>query len=251
MSKELYENLNDFLTYTHRLGVLDTIKVVGTADATKFSSMLEDRSVVFYGSLKKPIAELAGQTVGFARIGVLDGFMKYPAFQPDLNGSITFKEENGTVTELAFKGKTGTSSNYRFVGAAVIEKKINVPEFKGSDWDLEYSPTKNDVAQLKYLSGILSGYESTFTISVEDGVLTFNVGSNSSDRTTICINDNELTVNNQVTNGHAWQFGNLLTILSMCENAACKMYISNNGVIRITLDSGQGFYEYYLLATPV
>lgn len=255
MSKTLYESLNDILANTHHLGFIDSIKIEGTEEKTIISTILEDKSVVLNAYTNSPIGELAGQTIGFARMGVLDGFMKYPQFQDKESGVIKFNQEtrNGEsiVSEISFQSASNSKANYRVVGKATIEKQLNVPQFNGAEWDIEYSPTVADVQNLKYLAGILSSYETAFTTSVEDGILTFIIGSNKSDGTKVSLDSNNLVENGEVSSNLAWPLDKVLTILQSGIGYGCKIFLSNRGALKINIDTGLGHYEYILTAKPV
>ena len=49
---------SDVLTHTHGLGFVDMVKIVSTEEETKIEAMDEDKTVVIYGKLNKPLTEL-------------------------------------------------------------------------------------------------------------------------------------------------------------------------------------------------
>ena len=77
--KKVFE---DILSHTHGLGFIDMVKILGEADNTKLECMSENKNVVLYASLNDAIPELEG-TTGLARMAVLNGYLKFPAFQDD------------------------------------------------------------------------------------------------------------------------------------------------------------------------
>ena len=256
MSKVTYEGLNDLLQFTHRLGFIPAVKLTGTAEETQAASILEDKSVVFFGKLRTPISELQGQVVGLSRMNVLDGFMRYPDFTPTKNGTISFKKENhpshgDVVSEVHFEGKAGTTGSYRFVGRTTIEEQIRVPEFRGVNWDITYVPTKEDYEDLKYLAGIFAAQEAVFIPEIAGDELVFSIGTQASDRTQIHLNTGELTVENTLKGNLSWPLDKVLTILAKGMDAECKMFISSAGALKIEIDTGVGLYEYILTAKPV
>jgi len=44
------DNLQDLIQYTHGLGIIDLVKIVGTAQETQISAIAEDKSVVVNSS---------------------------------------------------------------------------------------------------------------------------------------------------------------------------------------------------------
>ena len=77
--------LNDFIQYTHGIGVIELIKVSGTNKETQISSVTEDKSVLITGTLKTPHPEFVG-TFGMPNLDKLKTILKY-SIELDLDNS--------------------------------------------------------------------------------------------------------------------------------------------------------------------
>jgi len=73
------DNLQDLIQYTHGLGVIDLIKVVGTDKQTVITAVAEDKSVVVEGTLKSPLADFIGifGMPNLAKLKTILGFDDY------------------------------------------------------------------------------------------------------------------------------------------------------------------------------
>ena len=57
------DNLLDLIEYTYGLGIIDLVKIVGTAEETEIGAIAEDKSVVVSGKTKTPVAEFIEDTI--------------------------------------------------------------------------------------------------------------------------------------------------------------------------------------------
>lgn len=241
------DNIKDIIGHTFGLGFIKELKISTDSDfKTTIGAMAEDRSVVIYGSLKKPIEEI-DTTVGFQNISVLNGYLKYPPFNEDDAVVSVSRELRGGVdvpSEIKFSSGNGHEASYRFMGPTAVEN-IRIPRFKGAEWNLTFSPTLQNLKDLQYFNGVLGGFESVFVPVVENGNLQFDIGSGAMHRSSIHIQDNvEGTFNGK------WSFplSEVLSVLKLSENSDCTMSFSENGVLKIEVDSGLGQYEYMIPA---
>ena len=79
MIKDIF---SDILAHTHGLGFIDMVKIVGTDEETLIQAKEESQKVVLYGKLLQSSDELMG-TIGLSRMAVLNGYLKFPAFQDE------------------------------------------------------------------------------------------------------------------------------------------------------------------------
>ena len=245
----IYDSLKDVLKHTHGLGFLDTVKLVGTDKGVTVESLAEDRSVVLRGSLNNSINGLEDETIGLTRMSVLNGYINFSPFaEDDAEISIKSSERNGeeVPSELSFKSAEGHKASYRFMAREVVEENVQIPPFKGAEWDIVYKPTAKNLTDLAYFSNILGSYEPTFSIHVEEGNMSLAIGSSSSDRSLVPFAtgiDAE-----SFNSGWKWPLTCVLSILKLGANADSTMYLSSVGALRIEIDSGLGTYEYILPA---
>lgn len=247
----LTDTLNDILAHTHGLGFIEMMKIKGDDTETRIEAMNEKKTVVVYGSLKAPAAELAG-TIGMARLAVLNGYLRFPPFQDDkATVEVVTDMRNGEEVpkEISFKAPGGHSSSYRFMSAEVAEEQIKVPAFKGTKWDVVVTPTEGNMKDLSYFAGILGSFEPVFVAKTEGKDLVLSIGSGSTDRARVPFSKD---VSGALAGRWAWPLVETLSILKLATKAEdCQMSFAEKGVMKIEIETAVGTYEYLLPAKSV
>lgn len=239
----------DIIKHTAGLGFIELVKVEGSDKNIQIAAMDEDRTVVINGVLNTPIEGLDG-TVGLSRIGILSGYLKFPAFLSDKAKVeiVTQERKQETIpAEISFDSTDGHNSHYRFMSPEIVEETIRVPPFKGSDFAVEVTPTKSALQDLGYMTAILGGVESLFTASTNaKNELIFSIGSGPTDRTKIVFaKDIKGELN------HQWSYP-LSQVLAICKlhdtSKSMALSFSDQGALKIVVESGIGEYTYILPA---
>lgn len=244
------DGLKDIVKHTAGLGFIEMVKIVGTATDAKIETIDADKTVVITGSMYQPIAGI-DTTVGLSRIPVLKGCIDFPGFAGDKATISVVTETRGGVampTEILFKSGVGHSANYRFMSESMINEQVKVPPFKGATWNVTVSPEKAKVADLSYWQGTLGGFEKRFTVTTDNGVLNFHVGSGPTDRTTLPFAEN---VTGTLKHQWSWPISQVISILKLGDTGTSTMKISDMGAMMIEIDSGIGKYSYILPAGKV
>jgi hypothetical protein len=244
----LYDNLKDIIKHTHSLGFIEAVKISGVDGATKIESMSDDRSVVMNGKLKSSVSELDDKVVGFSRMAVLNGLLSFPGFQDSkAKVGIATQTRSGVEIpcEVSFDSGSGHKASYRFMSREAIEESLRVPPFKGATWNVVVAPTKANLKDLAYFSGVLGGIESTFTVVAENGNLDFLIGTGPTDRSVVPI---ATDIQGEMKHQWSWPLVQVLAILKLSESSTCEMSFSDMGALKIYVDSGLGEYEYILPA---
>jgi len=128
----------------------------------------------------------------------------------------------------------------------MVNEQIKVPPFKGATWNLTVTPEKKKIAELSYFQGILGGFEKRFVVSVDKGVLNFDVGAGPTNRTTFPFASN---VTGTMKHQWSWPLAQVLSILKLSDTAASTVLnFSDMGALKIDIDSGIGKYSYILPA---
>lgn len=244
----ILDNFQDIIKHTGGLGFIEMVKLTGDSTEVKVEAMDNDRSVVLYGTLKNPIDGLEG-VIGLGRLGVLSGYLNFDAFSEDgAKVSIVTQEKNGEQipTEICFDSDKGHVASYRFMGSAIAEEHIKVPPFKGVTWDVVVTPTKSSLKDLNAMNSILGQFESTFSVKTSGDKLFFSIGSGASDRTKLVFADG---IVGELKHQWSWPLAQALAILKLHDtSASCEMSFSDQGALKIEIDSGLGVYEYILPA---
>ena len=239
----VYDHLKDIVQHTHGLGIIELVKVT-SADTTLIDAMAEDRSVVISAATKKPIDGFIG-TFGMPNLTKLNVILNIPEYQADSKITIETKTSNDETvpTGLHFENKTGDFKNdYRFMGANLVNEQLKVLKFKGVKWDVQFSPTVQNIQRLKFMAAANSE-ETTFIAKTEGGNLKFYFGDHSSHAGNFVFAEG---VQGTITKGYSWPISVVQSILALPGDK--MFYISDAGAAQITVDSGLAVYTYILPA---
>ena len=249
MSNDLKNVLKDVIKHTHGLGIFDLVKIKGDGGETLVETVGEGNSVILKGKMIKEVAEFSDQTVGLSRMGVLDGYLKYPDFDADgATVKVNTQPRNGVdiPAEVEFKGESNTDAHYRFQLKETIDAQLKDIPFKGATYDVNIEPTIKNLKDLAYFNGILGAYEADFSPTTDTKKnLYFNIGDGACDRTQILIAEN---VDGDITADMRWNLDIVLRILKLSEGADVVLSINNQSLLQITVISSLGIYTYLLPA---
>ena len=240
--------LLDIVKHTHSLGFIQSVKIDGNdGSQTNIEAMDDDRSVVLQGKLHNPVTELSG-VIGLGKLGVLSGYLNFDGYT-DKQSSIKVikkKRNNEEVAEeLEFVSTKGYNASYRFMISQLIEEKLKTVKFKGVNWDLTIQPTQQNLKDLNYFAGVMSGFEPTFVAKTDGDTLKFYIGDGANDRVEIPFAQN---VQGKLTKGWAWPLAQVLSILKLSDTSQASMSFSDQGAMQISIDSGTATYDYILPA---
>jgi len=242
----LYDNLKDILKHTR--GFFESVKISNVEGSTLVEAINEKKTVVLSSKLVNTITEIEG-CIGFTRMDIINGLLNFPAFT-EKTAKIEFvKEEKGgetVMSEINFDSGVGHNAVYRFMPNKIAERQIQVPPFKGVTWDVIVEPTKKNLSDLSYFYGILGAIESDFAVSAKNGKLDFKIGGLGADRSVVPI---ATGITGSLSSEWSWPFKDVIDILKLGETSSSKLYISNQGALKIEINSGLGVYEYILPAS--
>jgi hypothetical protein len=239
--------LKDIVTHTHNLGFLDTVKITGDESNTKIDSMAENRSVILYGEVNGPVAEMIG-LFGMPQLNKLKYLLDCPEYKENAKIDVVTAERNGDTIPvgLHFENTTGDFKNdYRFMNTEIINEKLKTVKFRGAKWDVEIEPTVAAVQRFNFQAAANTEH-STFLTKVENGNLKFIFGDQSTHGGEFVFAQG---VNGTLNKSWAWPVNEVLSILKIADVNNTKLSISSeNGAMQITLDSGIATYKYIIPA---
>jgi hypothetical protein len=237
--------LQDIVAHTHSLGFLSIVKVTG-GNETTIDSMAEDRSVIMSATSNHSIAD---GTFGMPNLDKLALHLKNPEYQKDAKIDVVTAERNGETmpTHIHFENNAGDFENdYRFMNKAIIEEKLKTVTFKGAAWAVEFKPSVSSIGRMKLMSAAHSE-EPTFNVTTKAtaGVsdLVFSFGDAST-------HAGEFVFQNAVagTLQHTWSWPVAAVQAILNLSGDVTMSISDQGAMKITVDSGLATYDYILPA---
>jgi hypothetical protein len=238
--------LQDIVSHTHNLGFLNVVKITGTADKTLFDSVAEDRSIILSATTSDPQPEMIG-VFGMPQLNKLKIHLDCPEYKEDAKIELVKGQRNGEEIPvgLHFENKAGDFKNdYRFMNTEVINEKLKVPKFKGVNWDITFSPSVSSVQRFNFQASANSEH-STFAAKTDGDKLKFTFGDVNTHAGEFIFADG---ITNKITANLSWPVAQVLSILKIADVNNTTMSISNQGALKITLDSGLATYEYILPA---
>jgi len=235
--------LQDMVSHTHKLGFITTLKVTAEAE-TGIESMADDRSVIMNATTHSPVGEFTG-VFGMPDLGKLAYHLNNPEYKENSKIEVVQDERNGEVmpTHIHFENATGDFKNdYRFMNKAIIEEKLKSVTFKGNSWNVEFQPSMAAIARMKLMAGAHSE-ETVFQVKTEDGNLNFYFGDEATHAGSFTF---EHGVEGTLTHTWAWPVAQTIAILNL--DGDKTMSITDQGAMKISVDSGMANYDYILPA---
>jgi hypothetical protein len=235
--------LQDVVAHTHALGFLSLVKVTND-EGTQIDSMAEDRSVILSAETHNPVAEFVG-TFGMPNLDKLNLHLKNPEYKDNAKIEVVTAERNGETvpTHIHFENAAGDFQNdYRFMNKAIIEEKLKTVKFKGASWNVEFAPSMAAIARMKLMSAAHSE-EPTFNVKTVDSNLVFSFGDASTHAGEFVF---EAGVEGTLAHTWSWPVAQVQAILNLDGDAT--MSISDQGAMKISVDSGMVKYDYILPA---
>jgi hypothetical protein len=233
--------LQDVVAHTHALGFLSLVKVTGGSD-TVIDSMAEDRSVILNATSQHSVAD---GTFGMPNLDKLALHLKNPEYKENAKIDVVKADRNSETipTHIHFENAAGDFENdYRFMNKAIIEEKLKTVKFKGAAWNVEIAPTQAAIARMKLMSAAHSE-EPTFNVTTKDSNLIFSFGDASTHAGEFVF---QHSVEGALQHTWSWPVAQVQSILSL--DGDLTMSISDQGAMKITVDSGIATYDYILPA---
>lgn len=236
--------LNDIISHTSSLGTIDLIKIVGTQTSTAIKAVAEDRTVVMNAVFKTPNSEFEG-IFGMPNLSKLKTILGFDEYDDSATIVMTRqqRDQQNVPVAIHFENKTGDFVNdYRLMSQMLVEEKIKDIIFSGATWHVDFEPKVTSVIRMKKQAQANSE-ETTFTVKTEKSNLKIFFGNPSSHSGNFVF---ESPVSGILQKGWNWPVKQFLSIVDLVGDK--HVYISDQGAMRITVDSGLILYEYLLPA---
>jgi hypothetical protein len=238
------DNLLDLIEYTHGLGIIDLVKINGTATLTEINAIADDKSVIVSGTTKTPVADFIG-TFGMPNLGKLKTILSFDDYDASATIGMTQKQVDGVDVPQAIHFATKNNdfvNDYRLMSKALIEEKVRNVTFKGAAWDVEFEPTIAGILRLKKQAQANSE-ELNFTTKTEGGDLKIFFGEPSTHSGNFVFQPG---ITGTLSRTWQWPVKVFLSIMDLPGDKTVR--ISDQGAAEITVDSGYTIYQYLLPA---
>ena len=238
------DHLLDLVGHTFDLGCIDLVKITGTEDETQIDGLAEDRSVVVQGQFAGPVADFIG-TFGMPNLSKLKILLNLQEYRENATINVTRQTRNNEEVPVGihFKNKVGDFKNdYRFMTSEIVAEKLKTAKFKGVNWHIEFEPTVVGIQRLK-MQASANSEEPNFAVRVDNGDLKFSFGDHSTHAGEFVFQPG---VTGALKRNWAWPVSQVMSILSLVGDKIVS--ISDDGAMKITVNSGLAEYNYILPA---
>ena len=236
--------LLDIVSHTHSLGVIDLVKITGTAESTLINAVGEERVAIVEAQFHNPVPEFIS-TFGMPNLGKLKTILDIPEYREDAKLSIIYRDKDGTQSPegIHFENKNGDFKNdYRFMGSDIVNDKLKTVKFKGVKWGVEIEPSVASIQRLKFQASANSE-ETSFIAKTENGNLVFYFGDHSSHAGNFVFAHD---IAGTLTKAWHWPVSAVISILNLPGDKMIRF--SDEGAAQITVDSGLAVYNYIIPA---
>lgn len=233
--------LLDLIQHTHGLGVVELVKIDGTATETKVSAYAEDKSVVVNGTFAAPISEFEG-IFGMPNLSKLKTILSFDDYDDKAIINVT-RNDDGVASAIHFETSTGDFVNdYRLMSKSIIEEKVKAVKFAGTSWDVEFEPTVAGILRLKKQASANSE-ELNFKTKTENGDLKIYFGDPSTHSGNFVFQPG---VAGNLSRPWQWPVKVFLAIMDLPGDKTVRF--ADAGAAEITVNSGLATWQYLLPA---
>lgn len=234
--------IQDIIQNTHGLGVIELIKINGSAQETKISAYAEDRSVIVSGTTKQPIPEFEG-IFGMPNLTKLKTIISFSEYDETsvINVTRVTKDGEDVPSAIHFETKSGDFINdYRLMSKVIVEDRVKSVKFKGANWNVEFEPSIAGIQRLKKQASANSE-EANFTVRTVGNDLKVFFGDPSSHSGNFIFQSD---VSGTMSKSWNWPVKVFLSIMDLAGDKTVRF--SDDGVSEITVDSGLAVYKFLI-----
>lgn len=238
--------LKDVIQYTHGIGKVELVKVVGTGTDTNVYAIGEGNSVIISGAFSQTVAGLTG-TFGMPNMNKLKTIISFDDIY-DQNSSISVvtEDRDGVSTPVSVHFETESKdfvNDYRLMVKEMIENKVATVTFKVKPtWHVEFEPSVASIIKLKKQAQANSE-EQNFSVKTEGNKLKLFFGSPAAHSGNFVFHDH---ISTSLTKQWEWPIDVFLAIMDLPGTKIVR--ISDQGVTQVEVDSGLAVYQYNIPA---
>ena len=234
--------LQDLIDHTIGLDTVDLLKIVGTPASTAITAVADNKTVVLDGSFAKPIKEFEG-TFGMPNLSKLKTILSFDEYDAESKIEVISETKNNVsqIRSFHFETKTGDFINdYRLMNKELVDEKIKSMRYTGTSWQVEIVPTIASIQRMKKQVSANSE-ELNFTTYTSGKDLVFAFGDVSTHSGNFVFASN---ITGSLARKLKWPIKTFLTIMDLTGEKNIK--IADNGMIKVTVDSGIAVYNYFI-----
>lgn len=228
------------------LGFVDTIKVTGTADATKIEAVDPEKSVIIKAKLNETQESLIG-TFGISSLPLLTGLLNFSSYQTDAATFNVKRRDIGGASvpeEFEFRDENGLGSNFRLMSGNLVPEQPLVADIK---WDISFVPTKSKIQEFSALAGLYSQGEQFFSVKTKDTNVVLSIGDEGSatHRAQMVF---AAEIAGELKGELLWPIAAFLAILKMADGNDFSVNVTSKGAMQISVTTENAAFQYILPA---
>jgi hypothetical protein len=178
-------------------------------------------------------------------LGKLKTILGFDEYDDTATINVTRTNRDGVDIPVAIHFETQNKdfvNDYRLMSQAIVEEKVKAVKFAGATWNVDFVPQVANIQRLKKQASANSE-ETAFTTKTENGDLKIFFGDVSTHSGNFVFQNGVAGV---LARQWAWPVKQFLSIMDTLGDK--HVYISDQGAMKITVDSGIAAYEYLLPA---
>ncbi len=236
--------LKDLVAHVNPIGSVSLMRVAQKGQHVAIDGFNDEKTLIIFAKTKDKL-EGFDDTFGIGDFAKLAYLLKNPEYQDSPKIEVKTEERNGSVipVEIKFENKTGDFKNrYKFVNPEIVNEKLKAISFSEPSWDVTFEPALQSIARLKLMSGAHSE-ESVFQLKTKNDNLMLIFGDANTHGGEFVF---QADVKKNTSNNFYWPNNIFTAILNL--DGDKKISISNEGLVKISVDSGLIKYEYLIPA---
>lgn len=236
--------LKDLVAHVNPIGSVSLMRVTQKGNHAEIDGFNDERTLIIFAKTQQPVDGF-DDVFGIGDFGKLAYLLKNPEYQDSPKIEIKTENRNGSVipVEVKFENKSGDFKNiYKLVNPEIVNEKLQAVVFSEPSWDFEFAPSLQSIARLKLMSGAHSD-EAIFQLKTKNGNLMLIFGEANTHGGEFVFHPD---VKKNLTNNFYWPNNIFTAILNL--DGDKKISISNEGLVKISVNSGLINYEYLIPA---
>lgn len=228
------------------LSFIETIKVVGTNEATKIEAVDAEKAVIIKAKLAETQEALIGD-FGISSLPLLSGLLNFSSYQTD---GATFNVKRRDIggksvpEEFEFRDENGMGSNFRLMSGNLVPDQPLVADIK---WDISFTPTKSKIQEFSALAQLYNGFDQHFSVKTVDGNVVLSIGDEGSatHRASMVFASD---IGGELKGQLLWPITQFLAIVKLAEGNDFSLNVTSKGAMQISVTTENAEYAYIMPA---
>lgn len=236
--------LKDIAAHISPLGTLEMVRVKQMGEHVEITGIEADQKFVLVAKTKDKLDDIEDD-FGMSNFGRLNYLLTNPEYRKNPKIEIKREQRKGSIVpvKIEFASEDGDFKNvYNFVGSDILKVKVKEFQSQQPKWTFKFTPSVTAIDRFKGMSGAFTK-EPVFRLVLDKEKLIVSFGDENTDNGSFVFHKD---VDKQIDSNSFWPASVFSTILTL--DGTKTMSLSNDGMIKISVDSGLIAYEFMILA---